>query len=313
MQTLKRIQYHRYGGPEVMRLEDFKPRQLGADDVRVRVRAAAVNPMDFGIRNGKLKTVTGRSFPRGLGYDFAGVVEAVGQNVTRLRVGDEVLGAPSIKGSGAFADVVVADQAGIVHKPAGLPFEAAATLPIAAGTAYQALFRVGKLRPGEAVFVHASLGAVGRSAVQFALTQGATVAGSCRPGSEPEARELGINPIVDFDFDPAALARRFDIVLDTAGTLPIKTARRMLTPKGRIVSVNPSPANVIRSALPGPFHVVIAKFVTADLEAVARAAGDGHLRLPIARTVPLAQAIPALTELEQNGTAKRGKLIIVPG
>ncbi len=102
-------------------------------------------------------------------------------------------------------------------------------------------------------------------------------------------------------------------MLDAAGTLPIKKARRMLARGGRIVSVKPSPANMFRSALPGPFHVVIGKFVTADLEAVARAAGDGHLRLPIAHTVPLAQAIPALTQLEQNGFAKRGKLVIVPG
>ncbi|ORB74396.1 NADP-dependent oxidoreductase [Mycobacterium scrofulaceum] len=313
MPTTRRIQYHQYGGPEVLRLEDFEPRQLGADDVLVRVCAAAANPMDFGIRSGRMKMVTGRSFPRGLGYDFAGVVEAIGENVTRLRVGDEVLGAASMKDSGAFGDVVVAGQAGVVHKPAGLPFDAAATLPIAAGTAYQALFRVGSLQPGESVFVHASLGAVGRSAVQIASTHGATVAGSCRPRSEPEARELGVDPIVDFDFDPTALNRRFDVVLDTAGTLPIKKARRMLARGGRIVSVKPSPANMLRSGLPGPFHVVIGKFVTADLEAVARAAGDGHLRLPIAQTVPLAQAIPALTQLEHNGFAKRGKLVIVPG
>jgi NADPH:quinone reductase-like Zn-dependent oxidoreductase len=313
MPTMKRIQYHQYGGPEVMRLEDFEPRELGADNVLVRVRAAAANPMDFGIRNGKMKMVTGRSFPRGMGYDFAGIVEAVGKDVTRLRVGDEVLGATSIKGSGAFADVVVAEQEGVVHKPAGLAFEAAAAIPIVGGTAYQALFKIAKLQPGEAVFVHASLGGVGRSAVQLASAHGATVAGSCRPGSSDEARALGIDPIVDFDFDPTALTQRFDIVLDTAGTLPLKKARTILTPNGRIVSVKPSPANMARSALPGPFHVVIAKAVTADLEAVARAADDGHLRLPIAQAVPLSQAIPALTELERNGTAKRGKLIILPG
>lgn len=296
-----------------MRLENFEPRQLGADDVLVRVRAAAANPMDFGIRNGKMKMVTGQSFPRGMGYDFAGIVAAVGNHVTRLHVGDEVLGAASIKSSGAFADVVVAEQKCVVHKPAGLSFEAAAALPIVGGTAYQALFRVGKLQPGEAVFVHGCLGGVGRSAVQLASAHGATVAGSCRPGSADEARELGVDPVVDFDFDPAALARRFDIVLDSAGTLPIKHARKLLTPSGRIVSVKPSPANMVRSALPGPFHVVIAKAVTADLEAVARAADSGHLRLPIAHAVPLTQAIPALTQLEKGGFAKRGKLIILPG
>jgi NADPH:quinone reductase-like Zn-dependent oxidoreductase len=313
MPMMKRIQYHRYGGPDVMRLEGFEPRKLGADDVLVRVRAAAANPMDFGIRNGAMKMVTGRTFPRGMGYDFAGIVEAVGDDVTRLHVGDEVLGGPPIKWSGAFADVVVAEEKGVVTKPAALTFEAAAAIPTVGLTAYQALFNNGKMQRGESVFVHGCLGGVGRSAVQLALAHGAAVAGSCRPGSADEARELGIDPIVDFDFDPTALTRRFDVVLDCAGTLPVRDARKMLTTHGRIISVKPSPANIVRSVLPGPFHVVIAKAVTTDIEAVARAAGEGVLRLPIAKTVPLSQAIPALTQLEQNGFATRGKLIIVPG
>lgn len=312
MPTMTRIQYHQYGGPEVMRLETFEPRQLGAEDVRVRVRAAAVNPMDFGIRNGAMKMVTGSSFPRGMGYDFAGVVEAVGDGVSRLREGDEVLGGAPMKRSGAFADVVVAEQKGVVHKPAGLSFETAAAIPTVGLTAYQALFTKGKLRQGGAVFVHGSLGGVGRSAVQLALAHGATVSGSCRAGAEEEARDIGIDPVVDFDFDPTTFLHRFDIVLDTADTLPVSTARKMLTRNGCIVSIHPSPANIARSALPGPFHVLITKAVTADLEAVARAAGDGHLQVPIARTVPLSEAIPALTAFEQGGKT-RGKLIIVPG
>ncbi|CQD15024.1 alcohol dehydrogenase [Mycobacterium lentiflavum] len=313
MPTLKRIQYHQYGGPEVMRLEPFEPGELGANDVRVRVRAASANPMDFGIRSGAMKLVTGRSFPRAMGYDFAGIVEAVGDKVSRLRAGDEVLGAASIKRSGAFADVIVAEQNGVVKKPVGLSFEAAATLPIASGTAYQALFNKGRLSPGERVFVHASLGAVGRSAVQLAFAHGASVvAGSCRPGSADEARELRLDPIVDFDFDPTPLARRFDIVLDAAGKLPLKTARKMLTPEGRILTIAPTPANMARSALPGRFNVVIGKAIPADGEAVAQAAVNGHLRIPIAQTVPLSEAIPALTHLERSGLPTRGKLIVVP-
>ncbi|WP_216903476.1 NADP-dependent oxidoreductase [Nocardia alni] len=310
---MKRIQYHQYGGPEVMRLEDFEPRELGAGDVRVRVRAAAANPMDFGIRNGAMKMVTGRKFPRAMGYDFAGIVEAVGSGVTRLRVGDEVLGGAPIKWSGAFADVVVAEEKGIVTKPAELSFEAAAALPTVGLTAYQALFTKARLQPGEAVFVHGSLGGVGRAAVQLASAHGARVGGSCRAGSADEARELGIDPIVDFDFDPAALARRFDVVFDTVGKLPIKQARTMSKPNGRIISTAPTPVNMARSALPGPFQVVIAQAVTADIEAVARSAGKAELELPIARTVPLSEAVSALTELEQNGSSKRGKLIILPG
>ncbi|SDK42185.1 NADPH:quinone reductase [Nonomuraea maritima] len=309
---MKRIQYHQYGGPEVMRLEEFEPAPLGPEEVLVRVRAAAVNPMDFGIRFGRMRHVTGRRFPRAMGHDFAGVVEAVGDRVTRLRVGDEVLGGTPIRSAGAFADVVVAEERGVVGKPGNLSFEAAAAIPTVGITAWQALITKGKLRPGQAVFVHSCLGGVGRSAVQLALAHRATVAGSCRGTARQEALTLGVDPVVDFDFQPDALARRFDLVLLAAGTLPVKAARTMLKPGGRIIGVLPTPANLARSVLPGPFHALVARPVTEDLEEVARAAGQGTLRLPIARTVPLSQAVPALTELERNGPAKRGKLIITP-
>ncbi len=309
---MKRIQYHRYGGPEVMQLEDFEPASLGPNQVLVRVRAAAANPMDFKFRGGAMKMVTGRSFPLAMGYDFAGVVEAVGDRVTRLHVGDEVLGGAPFKSAGAFADVVVAQEKGVVIKPSGLSFEAAASLPTPGVTALQALIKSGKLQPGQAVFIHGCLGAVGRSAVQIALANGAAVGGSCRSTASEEARDLGIEPVVDFDFAPTSLSRRFDLVLDTADTLPVDAARRMLKRGGRIVDIHPTPSKLLTSALPGPFHALIAQPITSDLEQVALAAGKGTLQLPIARRVPLSQAIPALTELEQNRIGKRGKLIITP-
>ncbi len=313
MAPLKRIQYHEYGGAEVMRLEGFEPARPGAGEILVRVRAAAANPMDWKIRSGGMKMMTGRSFPRGLGHDFAGVVEAVGEGVTRLDVGDEVLGGAPLKAAGAFAEMVVADAKGVVKKPAGLSFEDAAALPTVGLTALQALLGKGRLRPGQAVFVHGCLGGVGRAAVQLALAHGASVGGSCRATAAQDAQDLGVAPIVEFDFDPTALGGRFDLVLDTAGTLPIDAARTLLKSGGHILDINPTPAKFARSALPGPYKVMIAQPVTEDLEEVARAAGQGTLRLPIARVVPLTEAIAALTELELHPTPKGGKLIIAPG
>ena len=313
---MKRIQYHEYGGPEVMRLEEFEPAPLGANEVLVRMRAASANPMDWGIRAGRLKLVTGRKFPRALGYDFAGVVEEVGERVTRVRVGDAVVGGTRIKASGAFADVIVAHEDDVVRKPEDLSFEQGATLPIVGVTALQAVVTRGKLQQGQAVFVHGCLGAVGRCAVQIALARGARVGGSCRDTAATEAHELGVGPVVAFDFAPKALTGRFDLVLDAAGvpgTLPLGEARKRLRPGGRIVGVHPSPGNYLRSALPGPFHVFATQPNVADLETVVETAAAGTLQLPIARTVPLSQAIPALTELEQKRLGKRGKLIITAG
>ncbi|MFE5121320.1 NADP-dependent oxidoreductase [Streptomyces sp. NPDC056669] len=313
MATLKRIQYHRYGGPEVLRLEGFEPARPGAGEILVRVRAAAANPMDWKIRNGDMKIMSGRSFPRGLGHDFAGVVEAVGDGVTRLAVGDAVLGGAGIKAAGAFAEMVLAEEKAVVKKPTELSFEQAAAIPTVGLTALQAITGKGKVRPGQAVFIHGCLGGVGRAAAQIAMVRGASVGGSCRATAAQEAYDLGITPVVEFDFDPAALSGRFDLVFDTAGTLPIKAARTLLKPGGRIIDITPTPAKFARSALPGPFQVMIAQPITRDLEEVARAAGEGTLRLPIARTVPLTEAIAALTELERDRTPKGGKLVIAVG
>jgi NADPH:quinone reductase-like Zn-dependent oxidoreductase len=311
MTTMKRIQYHQYGGPEVMRCEDFEPTRPGPGEVLVRVKAAAANPMDWKIRNGEMKIMTGRKFPRGLGHDFAGVVAAVGDGVSRLRVGDEVLGGASMKAAGAFAEMVVAEEKAAVKKPANLSWEEAAAIPIVGLTALQAIVNKSKLQARQAVFIHGCLGGVGRSAAQIAVAHGASVGGSCRGTATQEAHDLGIAPIVEFDFDATKLAGRFDVVFDTAGTLPIRAAQALLKPGGRIIDITPTPAKFVRSALPGPYQVLLAKATVEDLEAVAQAAGKGILRLPIARTVPLGKAIAALTELERNRTPKGGKLVIM--
>ncbi|WP_250032734.1 NADP-dependent oxidoreductase [Paractinoplanes maris] len=299
---MKRLQYHRYGGPEVMRLADFEPPRPGPNEVLVRVRAAASNPLDWKMRNGEMKLMTGRSFPRAMGHDFAGVIEAVGAGVTRLKSGDAVLGGARLRQAGAFAEMVVAPVKSVVLKPVDLSYEQAAALPTVGLTAYQVM---AKARPGQAVFVNGCLGGVGRAAVQFARARGASVAGSCRDTAADEARELGVEPVVGFGFDPAALAGRFDLVFDTPGMLPFAAARTLLKPGGTIVDIVPTPVKMIRSALPGPFRATMGRPVTADLDEVARA-----LRLPIVRTVPLAEAIPALTELEREQRPKGGKLII---
>jgi NADPH:quinone reductase-like Zn-dependent oxidoreductase len=309
--VVKRIQYHEYGGPEVMRLEDFEPARPGGGEVLVRVRAAAANPYDWKVRNGEMKIMTGRKFPRGLGYDFAGVVAAVGEGVTRLNVGDEVLGAAQIKASGAFAEMVMAAEKAVVHKPAGLSFEEAAAIPTVGSTALQALVNKGKLQVGQAVFVHGCLGGVGRTAVQIAVARAAAVvAGSCRASAMQDARDLGVDPVVEFDSIPTTLKGQFDIVFDTVGTLAPAAARMLCKSGGRIIDIVPTPAKFVKSVLPGRYTVQITQPNISDLDDLARMCAQRTLRLAIASAVPLKDAIAALTELERNHTPRGGKLII---
>jgi NADPH:quinone reductase-like Zn-dependent oxidoreductase len=123
---MKRVQYFHYGAPEELRLDDVTPPDAGRGQIRVQVRAAAANPMDWKIRRGEMKMLSGFRFPRGLGHDFAGVVEAVGSGVERLKVGDKVFGLTTIRQAGSFAEYVVADEKNVGLKPSSISFEQAA-------------------------------------------------------------------------------------------------------------------------------------------------------------------------------------------
>jgi NADPH:quinone reductase-like Zn-dependent oxidoreductase len=138
---MKRIQFHRYGGPEEMKLEDYELPALGTDEILVRVKAASVNPVDWKIRQGAMKFMTGKKFPRGMGLDFSGVIERVGSGIKRFKAGDEVFGATPVKTAGSFAETLITQEKLATKKPAGLSHEEAATLSVAGTTALISLTR----------------------------------------------------------------------------------------------------------------------------------------------------------------------------
>lgn len=309
---MKRIQYHRYGGPEELRLEETKRPEPGRGQIRVRVCAAAANPMDWKIRRGEMRMISGFRFPRGLGHDFAGVVEAVGPGVERLKVGDEVFGATSISKAGAFAEFLVADEKNAALKPPSISFELAAALPIVSATAWNALVAKAKLRTGQSVFINGCLGGVGRSAVQIARMLGADVAGSCSALGRKEALALGLGEAVDYRaFDIAPYRHRFDVVFDTAGTLSLAQCGTMLKRRGMSLHIVPTPAKAIGCLLPSRHHLVFGNPTPECLVGIADAAERGKLVPAIGRIAPLSEAISAIVELELTGLPK-GKLVIVP-
>lgn len=310
MPTMKRVQYHQYGGPELMRLEAVEVPAPGKGQVLVRVVAASVNLVDWRIRDGGLRLYTGRRFPRGMGGDFAGVVEQAGPGVTRFKAGDSVFGGLLPRSAGAFAEWAVANEKYVAKKPAELSDQKAACIPTAGVTAWQAVTDKGRLRAGQSVFITGCLGGVGRMAAEIAMMRGASVAGSCRGTAREDALALGIDPVFGFDFDPVPLGGKFDLVLDAANSLSAGVARSLLKPGGRFVDIHPSPVKFARSAFSGHYSVLFGRYKIKDFEELVRAATDSRITLPIARTVPLTQAVAALTELEEKRTPKGGKLVI---
>ena len=268
--------------------------------------------MDWKIRRGEMKALSGFRFPRGLGHDFAGVVEAVGSGVNRLKAGDEVFGVTSIQQAGAFAEYVVADEKNVGLKPPSVSSEQMAALTIVGMTAWNALVAKARLTAGQSVFITGCLGGVGRSAVQIARTRGASVVGSCGASGREEALALGVGEVVDYRvFDIASYRHRFDVVFDTAGALSLSQCGAMLKSGGMSLHIVPTFAKLIGCLLPSRHHLVFGNPTPQSLAGVAEAAVRGELVPAIGRIAPLSEAIPAVVELERTG-APKGKLVIVP-
>ena len=307
---MRRIEYNHYGGPEVLKLAEYKLDEPAKDQVRVRVKAASINPVDWKIRDGVLKMMTGKKFPRGMGEDFAGVVEAVGSEVTGLKVGDEVFGAMEMKEAASFAEEILTSTNTVVPLPAGLSFEEAAILPTVAQTAWLALVDAGKLKIGNKVFVNGCLGSVGRCALQIARLHGAEVSGTCGKEGLFEAKALGVVKAVDYKtFNAEQFRRQFDIVLDASGNLSTAQCSTTLRGKGVALHINATLLKMFRVMLASRNKLVFLKTNPQLLSKVGDLAAKGKLTLPVSKTVSLSDAIPALVELETRGTPK-GKVVV---
>ena len=307
---MKRIQYHQYGGPETMKLEDFELRAPGKGEVAVKVNFAAINPIDWKVRNGYLKMVTGKKFPRAFGSDFSGTVISVGPGVTRFRVGAAVFGSAQIKDGGALGEAVIAPETFLASKPASVSFEEAACLGTPGITAWNGLVDKAHLQAGAQVFINGCTGAVGESAVQIARILGAEVSGSCSLQQMQRAQEMGVSRVYDYcTTDLSQTKDQFDVVYDTAGTMTVATGLSLLRKDGVYLDINPTPGKFIRAMFDRRLKPIVCTARADILDGLASAAADGKLRLPVAEIVPLEAAIALVTALEQ-GRKLNGKALV---
>ncbi|HEX6841817.1 MAG TPA: NADP-dependent oxidoreductase, partial [Stellaceae bacterium] len=197
MAIMKAVRIHRFGGPEVMQLEELPVPQFAGDEILLRVRAASVNPVDFKTRQGRFPPVGREQLPVTLGRDVSGVVEGVGSRVRGIKRGDEIY-AMLGPDRGAFAEYALVKMGEGAPKPARLSHLEAATVPLAALTAWQGLFDQGGLEAGERVLIHGGAGGVGHFAIQFAKAKGAWVATTVSGADMEFARELGADQAIDY-------------------------------------------------------------------------------------------------------------------
>ena len=255
---MKAVVYHEYGSADVLRIEDVDKPTPGDDEVLVKVRAAAANPMDCHLMSGVylMRLMSGLRKPKMTrpGADLAGEVESVGRNVTLFKPGDAVFGCAR----GSFAEYVCAREDKVALKPANISFEQAAAIPVAALTALQELRDKGRVQPGQKVLINGAAGGVGTFAVQIAKSFGADVTGVCSTQGVDLVRSLGADRVIDYtggDFTRSG--DQYDLIFDCAGNLPLSAWRRIMTPKAILLACGARPGGHIVGPLPHLLRLLV--------------------------------------------------------
>src|SRR6201994_4114135 len=234
---MKAVRIHEFGGSDVLELEDIEIPKPKADEVLIKVYASSVNPVDNKIVAGKAEEKFPTKFPLTIGWDVSGVIEEAGNHVRNFSIGDEVYGRPFPTTNGAFAEYLVIKANQIALKPRSIDHLNAAAIPLAGLTAWQGLFKYGKLEKDQRVLIHAASGGVGSFAVQFAKWKGAYVIGTASADNLSFIKQLGADEAIDHDAENfEEQLRDIDLVFDLIGKETQQKSLAVIKPGGRLVT-----------------------------------------------------------------------------
>lgn len=304
---MKAVRYHTYGGPEVLKYEDAPRPVPGEGEMLVRVRAAAVNPVDAKVRVGGFGP--GAQMPLIPGYDLAGVVEESTAGTSRFKKGDEIFAYLNVRRGGAYAQYAVVKDDEAAAKPAKLSFEEAAAVPLAALTAWQALVEKAKLDAGQTVLIHGGSGGVGSFAVQIAKARGAKVLATASTRNQEALKQLGVDQPIDYTTTKfEEVAKDVDVVLDTVGGETLVRSYDVVKKDGIIVSIvgPPKKEELSKRGIRG--EIFLARPNSEMLSEIGKLIDAGKIKPLVSQVLPLAEAAKAHQQIETGHT--RGKIVL---
>jgi NADPH:quinone reductase-like Zn-dependent oxidoreductase len=308
----KAARVHSYGGPEVITLEDVELTAPAEGEVLVQVKAAGVGPWDAWIRAGK--SALPQPLPLTLGSDLSGIVTAVGPDVTAFVPGDHVYGVTNPRFIGAYAEYAIASAGMIARKPARLDDVEAASLPVIAVTAMQALFDHAALQSGQSVLIHGAAGNVGACAVQLAHRAGLHVIGTASGEDITYVRSLGANEVIDFRTERFEdKVSDVDAVIDLVGGETQQRSFAVLKRGGALVSVVSQPDQELAKSCGVRALFFLVEVTTARLEEITAALDENRLTPSVGTVLPLAAARSAHEMLEGTRPHPRGKIVLQVG
>jgi 2-desacetyl-2-hydroxyethyl bacteriochlorophyllide A dehydrogenase len=298
---MKAAYISRYGNIDDVQVGEQPKPFLSEDAVLVKVHAASINPVDLRVLEGEFKAILPVKFPFILGSDFAGTVVEVGSNVTQFKAGDEVYA--KIDLNGAFAEYTVVQQSSLALKPQNISMELAASLPLVALTAWQALVEIAKVQSGQKVLIHAGSGGVGSIAIQLAKSLGAIVATTTSGKNTRWVRELGADIIIDYktaDFEQEL--KDYDVVLDTQGGKTLEKSLNVVKRGGRIISISGPPDQAFAEAVnPNRFLKCVIPLLSWPIRHKAKKRGITYSFLFMQ---PNGQQLSKISELVEAGKIK---------
>ncbi len=305
---MQAVRIHRFGGPEVLAIEEIDQPTPAANEVVIKVFAASVNPVDAKMREGKYPVVTEKDLPYVLGRDVSGEIAAVGSGVSGVSIGDKVFAFLSPE-HGGYEEFAVANAVEVAAQPRALDAIVAAGVPLAGITAWQGLFDHGRLQSGQRVLIHGGAGGVGHLAIQFAKAKGAWVATTVSSSDLDFATDLGANQVIDYKAEKfEEVVEPLDLVFDLIGGETQERSLSIIKPKGALISTLQEPDKSRAKKL----NIRAARYTAQpngdQLREIAQLIDQGKVKVVVASTFELRQAAEAQSALKEQHI--RGKIVL---
>jgi NADPH:quinone reductase-like Zn-dependent oxidoreductase len=314
---MKAVITKKYGTAEVLELQEVEKPTIKENEILINVRAFSINPVDWKVRRGDVKILTGRKPPKILGADYSGIVTDVGKSVTKYKIGDAVFGNVHAFKGGAYAEFLKVKDELTCLKPDNLSFEEAASIPIAALTSYQSLVHEGKMKPGDHVMINGCSGGVGVAGVQIANAFNCIVTGVCSTKNIEFTKKLGIDNIIDYTREDILKDNEaYNIFLDAVGNQSFSNVKATLKPRGIYITTLPSVQNLLLS----PFinftnskkvkkvMITPSKKCAKDLQVLKEIAESGKIIPVIEKIYPVEQIQDAHIRSESGRVV--GKIVV---
>jgi NADPH:quinone reductase-like Zn-dependent oxidoreductase len=308
---MKKIIYARFGNAGVLQMADVAMPVINETTLLIKVKAVSINPLDWKIRNGEMKLMSGSKFPRGTGIDFSGIVEDTGQQISDYKKGDEVFGLLDVFKGAALAEYIIVEAKDIAPKPKGISFEQAAAAPVVGSAAIQLFDTLVQIKPGSDVLINGGSGGIGMFAIQIAKIKGATV--TVVASDLKAVQDWGSHFVINYRKEDVLQAGKlYDVVIDLSNRMPYSAAKRIMKPSSVYVHTAPGPKEIISSFFINLFSnkkykVLMLKPSPAYLAELANDMEQG-LAIVVSKAYPFALFKEAYTEVAQGHTI--GKAVI---